>query len=105
METTLKKASKKETMHKQQIKLIDGLFTPSEASDIIDAVLDVKINFHKLNRLSITEGNSKDACEYDSSRITELIDAKLDAKSYFKDARLQGKKLKINFIISIEIEN
>jgi uncharacterized protein with FMN-binding domain len=108
METTLKKTSNtkatQQKISKQQIKLVDGLFTPSEAADIIDSVLDVKINFHKLKRLSITEGNSKDICEYDSGRITELIDAKLDAKNYFKDARLQGKKLKINSTITIEIE-
>lgn len=94
----------KETITDQEIKLIDGCFTPSEAADIMNSVLDVKINFHKLQRLSRTEGNVNDTCEYDNNRIVELIDAKHDAKAYFKDARLKGKKLKIESIITIRVE-
>ena len=87
----------------QEIKLIDGCFTPSEAADIINSVLEVKINFHKLQRLSRTEGNANDICEYDNGRIIELIDAKHDAKDYFKDARLKGKKLQIESIITVKV--
>jgi len=97
--------TKKETMKNQNIKLIKGHFTPSEAGDIINAILDVKINFHKLQKLSITEGNENDKCEYDSGRIEELIDAKHDAKAFFSDARLKGKKLKIESLVSITIED
>ena len=100
---TLTKRNNENKIENQHIKLVDGQFKPSEAADIIDSILDVKINFHKLKRLSITEGNCDDLCEYDNGRINELIDAKLDAKSFFSDARLQGKKLKINGSISIEI--
>lgn len=103
METVTKKINDI-TMEKQNIKLIDGYFNVSEAKDVIDAVLDIKINHHKLKRLSITEGNSEDLCEYDSGRINELIDAKLDAQSFFNDARLEGKKLKISGNITIEVE-
>lgn len=97
--------STKEINLDQEIKLIDGHFTPSEAGDIINSVLDVKINFHKLQRLSRTEGNANDTCEYDNSRIIELINAKHDAKDYFKDARLKGKKLRIESIITIQVED
>lgn len=88
----------------QEIKLIDGSFSASNASDIINAVLDVKINFHKLQRLSRKEGNTNDVCEFDNERIIELIDAKQDAKAYFNNARLKGKKLKLESIITIQIE-
>ena len=88
----------------QKINLIDGIFTASEASDIINSVLKVKINFHKLHRLSITEGNEKDECAYDSSRITELMNEQIIAKEFFSQARLEGKKLKMSGIIQIEIE-
>lgn len=86
---------------KQNIKLIEGSFVPSDASDIIDAIIDIKINYHKLKRLAATEGNSNDLCEFDNGRINELINAKLDAKSYFKNAKLNGKKLKISGSITI----
>ena len=88
----------------QEIKLIEGTFTASEATDIVNAVLDAKINFHKLQRLSRTEGNASDICSYDNGRINQLIEAKYDAKAYFKDARLKGKKLTIESIITIKVE-
>ena len=92
------------TETKQNINLVDGSFTPSQASDVINALLDTKINFHKLKRLSITEGNINDVCEYDNSRIVELIEEKGFAKEFFSEARLQGKKLKLKSTISICIE-
>ncbi|TCP27922.1 hypothetical protein EV195_10181 [Tenacibaculum skagerrakense] len=88
----------------QEINLIDNVFTASEAATIINDVLKVKINFHKLKRLSITEGNEKDACEYDSGRIDELLNEQQIAKDFFSQARIKGKKLKIKSKIYIEIE-
>jgi uncharacterized protein with FMN-binding domain len=89
----------------QKIDLIDGVFTASEASDIINSVLKVKINFHKLSRLSITEGNDKDQCTYDSGRIATLMNEQQIAKEFFSQIRLKGKKLKIHSVIQIEIED
>ena len=92
-------------LKEQNIKLIDGSFNSSEASDIINAMLDVKINFHKVQRLVRTEGNSNDLCEFDNGRIVELLEAKNHAKTYFSDARLNGKKLKIVSQVTIAIED
>ena len=89
----------------QKINLIDGVFTASEASDIINSVLNVKINFHKIHRLSITEGNDKDECTFDSGRIAELTNEQQIAKDFFAQVRLDGKKLKIRSIIQIEVED
>ena len=89
----------------QKIDLIDGTFTSTEASDIINSVLEVKINFHKLCRLSITEGNVKDECSFDSGRIGELMNEQNIAKEFFAQARLNGKKLKMRSVIHIEIED
>lgn len=86
----------------QNIDLVDGTFSVSDAADIINGVLDVKINYHKIKRLSITEGNTNDLCEYDTGRINELIEAKEKAKLFFNDLRQSGKKLRINGIISID---
>ena len=89
---------------KQKINLIDNVFTASEAANIVSDVLKVKINFHKLKRLSITEGNQKDACEYDSGRIEELLNEQQVAREFFSQARLKDKKVKIKSRIYIEIE-
>ena len=90
---------------KQKINLIDGTFTASEASDIINSVLNVKINFHKIHRLSIREGNESDECKLDNGRIDELLNEQEIAKAFFSQARLKGKKLKMSSIINIEIED
>lgn len=95
-----------EAIKKQQkINLIDGRYTASEASHIINSVLNVKINFHKLQRLSITEGNENDKCETDNGRISELMNEQAIAKEFFSQARLNGKKLKMSSTIHIEIED
>lgn len=89
----------------QKINLIDGIFTTSEAAHIINEVLDVKINFHKLQRLTRTEGNQNDACKYDSGRIDELMAEQIIAKNFFSQARLEGKKLKMKSVIQITLED
>ncbi|RED50141.1 hypothetical protein [Seonamhaeicola aphaedonensis] len=101
----MKKSITQKTMTRaknKSIDLIDGVFNVSDAADIINSVLDVKINYHKLKRLSRTEGNINDLCEYDNARIDELIKAKEDTRIFFNELRQSGKKLKINGIISIE---
>jgi hypothetical protein len=92
------------TMTDQKINLIDGVFTATEAGDILHAMLDKKINFHKLQRLSRTEGNIDDACEYDSERIIELLDEKGKLKSFLSDLRAEGGKLEIKSTVEIRIK-
>lgn len=89
----------------QKIDLIDGKFTVREANNIINDVLDVKINFHKIHRLTITEGNQNDACEYDNGRINTLIDQRRIANEYFDSLRAAGKTLKITSTINISVED
>lgn len=96
-----------ETMNQsvsQQFKLIEGKFTKREAVSIINNVVDVKINFHKLQRLSRTEGNRNDACEYDNSRITELINDKADMKAFLKSLDVEGYNIKISSTVHISLE-
>lgn len=89
----------------QKINLIDGTYTPSEAAHIVNSVLKVKINFHKIHRLSIQEGNELDECKFDSGRIKELLDEQEISKAFFAQARLEGKKLRMTSTIHIEVED
>ncbi|UZO79578.1 hypothetical protein NBT05_11485 [Aquimarina sp. ERC-38] len=103
MEATLDMPN--ETSTDQKINLIEGGFTAQEAAYIVNSVLNVKINFHKLNRLSITEGNSADKCEEDNGRIEELLEAQAKAREFFTQARVNDKKVKVNATIHISIED
>jgi hypothetical protein len=90
---------------KKQLKLIEGKFSKREALNIINNVVDVKINFHKLQRLSRTESNIKDACTFDTSRITELINDKANMKAFLTSLEANGCNIKISSTIHISVEN
>ncbi|MGB5693106.1 MAG: hypothetical protein WBM43_10920 [Flavobacteriaceae bacterium] len=79
----------------QKIRLVDGEFTPSEACDIVNALLDQKINFHKIQRLSMWEGDINANASFPNSRIEELEAEKIRFKEYMKTAREDGSLVKI----------
>ncbi len=86
----------------QSIKLVDGIFTPSQANDIIRDLIEAKINYHKLSRLSLTEGNHDDEAPYDNRRLDELLIEKKRLIEAVKQARETGKKIKLTSLIDIE---
>lgn len=88
----------------QKLKLIDGKFSKREALNIINNVVDVKVNFHKLERLSIREGNENDECTYDNGRITELLKDKTDIKAFLMSLEAKGANIKISSTIHISVE-
>ena len=100
---TIMTSPNKKLRTQQEINLISGEFSASEAADIITETLNVKINFHRLKRLSITEGNSDDGCKHDTGRINELLDEKEIAKDFFNQIRIQGKKIKMSSTINISV--
>ncbi|WP_213521460.1 hypothetical protein [Nonlabens sp.] len=91
----------KEVINK--VQLVDGVFTASEASDIVSNLIEEKINFHKLHRLSLSEGNINSDTGYDDSRVIELTADRKELKQLCREARLTGKKIKINGILEIEV--
>lgn len=105
METSILQVSKNMNQTEdQQLKLIEGKFTKFEALDILNNIVDVKINFHKLQRLSKTEGNINNNCKYDNSRIKELIEGKEITKAFLKSLENNACNIKISSTIHISIE-
>lgn len=88
----------------QTLKLIDGTFTKREALNIINSVVDVKINFHKVHRLSIQEGNENDECKFDNSRIQELMESKKETKAFLRALESKGQNIKITSTVTISLE-
>lgn len=89
----------------QTVQLVDGTFTPSEAYDLISSLIDQKINFHKLHRLSIHEGNENEDTSFDSHRIDQLQRAKDEFKALCREARMKRCKIKLNSILDIELDS
>ena len=98
MET--KKAFKTE-IHAQEIQLVKGEFTPSQASDVIMALINQKINYHKIEGLQNWERNHKYDQEPLNNRINELEEEKRIAADFISKMREQGKNLKIKGIIEM----
>lgn len=87
----------------QKIQLIKGEFTLSEAYDIINALIDEKINFHKIQRLQFWEGNHNYESGQLDGRIKELEEEKRIARDFLNKARSAGGNLKINGSIEITL--
>lgn len=90
---------------KQEIQLVKGEFTPSEASDVVLSLIDQKINFHKIQRLQIWEGNHLCETEQLDDRIAELNQEKDRMRAILAKARATGSQLKINGILNITLAN
>lgn len=85
----------------KKVDLIDGMFTPSEAFDIVCGMIDEKINFHKLQRLSLCEKNHHANTDFTNNRIAELEKNKADAREYIREMLASGKLLHIEGEIRI----
>lgn len=102
--TTLQETETIIATKNQELKLIEGKFTKSEAFSILNDIVDAKINFHKIQRLSKTEGNIKDKCVYDNSRIVELTKDKEATKAFLKSLEANNRNIKIASTITITVE-
>ena len=87
----------------KKIQLVKGEFTPSEASHIISSLIDDKINFHKIQRLQMWEGNHKCKPDELNGRIEELEREKESTRAFINSMRSLGKNLKIDGILKISV--
>ncbi len=92
------------TITEQKVQLVKGSFTPQEATDVVLSLLDEKINFHKLQRLRWCEGHFGADTSYADQRIAELEAEKVIARNFIKQAREQGRCLKISGILEITMD-
>lgn len=87
----------------QKIELVKGEFTPSEAFDVIMKLIDIKINFHKIQRLQIWEGNHKCKTNQLDGRIQELEKEKEIAREFINSKRGLGLNLVINGTLELSV--
>lgn len=88
---------------KKKIQLVKGEFTPSEAYDVIMSLIDEKINFHKLQRLQLWEGNHLGTTDPLDNRIKELMEEKQMTKEFLARTRGSGKSYVINGVLEINL--
>lgn len=91
------------TIKDQKVNLVQGEFTPSEALDVVTSLIDQKINFHKLQRLSWCEGDQNANTKFPDGRIQELMKEKATAKEFINSLRNQAVNLEIRGELVISV--
>jgi hypothetical protein len=79
----------------QSFKLIEGIFEPSEAADVLFTILDDKIRFHNIQILSIQERFNGDT-RNSQRRLNDLKESKKKIANLIIDARAKGFEIEIN---------
>lgn len=85
----------------QKIQLVQGEFTPSEASHVVMSLLDEKINFHKIQRLQVLSGDQKSGTGDLDDRITELEKEKEIARAFISEKKMLGQRLQIDGVLKL----
>mmetsp|Transcript_28456 Transcript_28456/g.92953 ORF Transcript_28456/g.92953 Transcript_28456/m.92953 type:complete len:97 (-) Transcript_28456:201-491(-) len=86
-----------------KLNLVDGKFTAMEAKEVINSLIDEKINFHKIHRLAMCEGDINSDTTFDDGRVGELLREKENFRNIYLEAKKAGKQVRINGILEIEI--
>ena len=85
----------------QKINLLEGYYSTSEALDIMNQLIDVKINHHKLQILSRRINDENARTDFHDNRIKELMEEKAKLKSYISLAKTEGKQVQLNSQVEI----
>lgn len=87
----------------QYHKLLDGTFTPAEAEHILLALMNSKITFHSLEKLSHEERTGRDL-KNSARRLRELTRLREDLRRACQSAALTGASITLRGTISLEID-
>ncbi|MCZ4410589.1 hypothetical protein O3Q51_17365 [Cryomorphaceae bacterium 1068] len=88
-------------VEKADYDLIKGDFTPEEALEILNYLIDKKINFHELKTFS-TEIRFGQVHEKSVKRTEELKQSKTAIKELIQLAEEKGKTLRLKSSVTIE---
>lgn len=89
----------------KNVDLVKGRFTKSETADIVNSLINEKINFHKIQRLQLWE--SDHSCNSDelNTRLQELESLKVSTKEWIGGQRSNGCNFKIEGTLRITVED
>ena len=87
--------------NKKEFKLIDGVFTASDASSLLSNLINEKIRYHKLDDFSNHIRNDRDA-QHSKERIAALDETKADLKAWFDLIKHNAPNLIVKSTVTIE---
>ncbi len=86
----------------QKLQLVKGEFSPAQAAVIINALIDQKINFHKIENIQLWEKDHSIDQEPLKRRVLELENEKEVAKNFIEQLKGEGKKLSMDGTIVLK---
>ena len=90
------------TITAELIQLVQGTFTPSQATDIVLSLLSQKINYHKLEEIQLWEKDHTFDLEPLKNRIAQLENEKIKASEFINQMKLNGSNLEINGVLEMK---
>ncbi len=85
---------------KQHFQLIDGIFTPAEAAQVLHSLVKSKIDHHSMEKFSNEERFGSDL-SHSEKRLAELKNLDKALKEFFASVADSKQSLKINGWIEI----
>ena len=91
------------TKTRQNIDLVNGEFNLDDASEVIMALLDQKLNFHKAKRFQLWTRDNKFDSERIDRRIAELEHAKAIVKDFLTSQESKATRLHLHADLNISV--
>ena len=88
--------------NQQQFQLIDGVFTPAEASQVLLSLVKSKMDYHRMEKLSNEERFGGDTT-HSERRLRDLAHLHASLKEYLILAADSNQTLEIKGFIEIKI--
>ncbi len=85
------------------IPLIEGKFTPDEAAEIIEALVDERVRFHNIQMLRMWEGNHNFNSAYWDKKIKEIKTEKNMTRELINEAKKEGYHIEVTGTIEVRI--
>lgn len=89
-------------MNTKEIKLIEGVYNPEEAAEILFTVVNDKIKYHNIQINSCIERNTI-GVEHSENRLVELAVAKEKISDLVNEAREKGAHLELSGEIKVNL--
>ncbi|MFT6797134.1 MAG: hypothetical protein ACJART_002285 [Maribacter sp.] len=86
----------------ENVKFIEGQFSPAEAADVLLSLLNDKIKFHTVKALNLRQLEKDTVCS-SAERILKLNEAKKRVEELVVTAHKNGMELKIDSSIMINL--
>ncbi len=83
-------------------KLLDGVFTPEDAEDVLMTIVQKKINYHNDRILSVWEREGC-ACPTSEERLKALRAMRTEIAKVIAEAKEKGLQLDINCNIEVDL--